>query len=71
MGFLVGALIWGVIYTSVFPVVSAVANIGSTTLPAALEIDLWPSILLFLLVTLALTYFLERHGELRRGGLGQ
>ena len=71
LGFFAGALIWGTIYRTVFPVISAIANVGSTTLPTTLEVDLWPTILLFVLITLTLSYFLERHGDLRKGGIGQ
>ena len=66
LGFLTGALIYGAIYPSVFPAISAVANLGSMILPQALNVDLWLTVLLFVLVALTLFYFLERHGELRK-----
>lgn len=61
-----GALIYGATYQSVFPTISAIANFGSTILPEALNVDLWLSILLFVLIALTLFYFLERKGELRK-----
>jgi hypothetical protein len=50
----------------VFPTISAIANLGSMILPQALNVNLWLSVLLFVLVALTLFYFLERHGELRK-----
>jgi len=69
LGFLAGAVLYGVTYANVFPAISAIANVGSTTLPTVLDVDLWGSVLFFVLVALTLFYFLERHGQLRRGGL--
>ena len=40
-------------------------NLGSMILPQALDVNLWMSILLFVLIALTLFYFLEKHGELR------
>jgi hypothetical protein len=34
-----------------------------------LNVDLWGSILLFVLIAMTMFYFLERHGELRRDKL--
>lgn len=62
-----GAVIYGATYQSVYPSISAIANLGSVTLPGLLNIDLWLTILLFVLITVTLFYFLERHGELRQG----
>lgn len=66
LGFLTGALIYGALYPSVFPTISALVNLGSTILPQALNVDLWLTVLFFVLVTATLFYFLERHGELRK-----
>jgi hypothetical protein len=66
LGFLTGALIYGAIYPSVFPSISAIANLGSVILPQELDISLWLTVLLFVLVALTLFYFLERHGEVRK-----
>ena len=61
-----GGIVYGATYQSVFPEISAIANLGSVTLPGALGIDLWLTILLFVLIAVTLFYFLERHGELRK-----
>lgn len=66
LGFLTGALIYGALYPSVFPTISALVNLGSTILPQALNVDLWLTVLFFVLVTATLFYFLERHGDLRK-----
>jgi hypothetical protein len=65
----VGALLFGASYQSVQPAIMAIANLGDTTLPALLNVDLWGSILLFVLIAVTMFYFLERHGELRRDKL--
>jgi hypothetical protein len=57
---------YGGTYQSVFPALSALANLGATILPTALDVNLWLTILLFVLIALTLFYFLERHGELRQ-----
>ncbi len=66
LGFLTGALIYGSIYPSVFPSISALANLGSTILPQALNVDLWLTVLFFVLMAFTLFYFLEKFGQLRK-----
>jgi hypothetical protein len=66
LGFLTGALIYGAIYPSVFPTISALMNFGSTIFPTALDVNVWLTVGFFVLVALTLFYFLERHGELRK-----
>ncbi|MBI4788860.1 MAG: hypothetical protein HY782_17655 [Chloroflexi bacterium] len=65
LGFLTGALVYGATYPSVFPAISKIANLGSVILPTVFDVNLWLTILLFVLITLTLFYFLERHGALR------
>ncbi len=66
LGFLTGAVIYGATYPSVFPSISKIANLGSTILPTVFDVNLWLTVLLFVLITLTLFYFLERHGDLRK-----
>ncbi len=66
LGFLTGALLYGATYQNVFPAISAIANFGSTILPTALDVNLWLSVLFFVLIAVTMFYFLERHGELRK-----
>jgi hypothetical protein len=50
----------------VFPAISTIANFGATILPTALDVNLWLTVLLFVLIALTMFYFLGRHGELRK-----
>jgi len=66
LGFLVGAILFGLTYPAVFPVVSGIANLGSVYLPELANVNEWLLIGLFTLVTLFLFYVLKRIGEPRR-----
>jgi hypothetical protein len=66
LGFLTGAIIYGATYQSVFPAISALLNFGATIFPTALDVNLWLTVLFFVLMALTMFYFLERHGELRK-----
>jgi len=69
LGFLAGALIFGAAYPVMYPPINRIINLGSATLPAWLDVNLWLSILLFVLVTLTLFYFLEKSGASRKDKL--
>ena len=66
LGFLSGALIFGAAYPTIYPPLSQIINLGSTILPTVLDVNLWLSILLFVLAALTLFYFLEKFGPLRK-----
>ena len=66
LGFLSGALIFGAAYPTIYPPISQIINLGSTILPTVLDVNLWLSILLFVLIALTLFYFLEKFGPLRK-----
>ncbi len=66
LGFLTGGLIFGAAYPVIFPPLHALLNLGSTTLPAALDLNLWLTILLFVLIALTLFYFLDKSRVLRK-----
>jgi len=66
LGFLTGALIFGAAYPTIYPPLSQMLNLGSIILPIALDVDLWLSILLFVLIAITLFYFLEKFGQLRK-----
>lgn len=66
LGFLTGALIFGAAYPTIYPPLSAIINLGSTILPTVLDVNLWLSILLFVLMAVTLFYFLEKFGQLRK-----
>ena len=66
LGFLAGAVLFGATYQTVFPPISSLVNLGATILPTVFDVNLWLSITFFIVVTLTLFYFLERHGEVRK-----
>jgi hypothetical protein len=66
LGFLTGGLIFGAAYPVIFPPINAIIHLGSTSLPTALDVNLWLSVLLFVLMALTLFYFLEKFGPLRK-----
>ncbi len=66
LGFLTGAVLYGATYQQVFPSISKIINLGSAILPSVFDVNLWLVVSLFVLITLTLFYFLERHGELRK-----
>jgi hypothetical protein len=66
LGFLTGAILFGLTYPAVYPVISGIANLGSTYLPDLWHVNHWLLIALFTLVTLFLFYVLSKKGEPRR-----
>lgn len=65
-GFLVGAVIYGLTYDQVFPVISALANFGNTTMPDLWNISPFLTIFAFALMSLLLFYLIERVGWQRK-----
>jgi len=66
LGFLVGAMIYGLTYASVFPAISQIANVGNVVLPDLWNLSPFLTIVLFALVTLFLFYLIDRVGLQRR-----
>ncbi len=66
LGFLVGAVIYGLTYQSVFPKISAIANIGSTVIPDLWNLNPYLTVLLFGLMALFLFYLIDRAGMIRK-----
>lgn len=62
LGFLVGAVIYGLTYEKVFPMISALANYGNTTMPDLWNLSPFLTILTFTLISLLLFYMIERVG---------
>jgi hypothetical protein len=62
LGFLTGAVIFGLTYQQVFPVISAIANYGNTTIPDLWNVSPFLFILLFTLMALMLFYLIDRVG---------
>jgi hypothetical protein len=62
LGFLTGAVIYGLTYQQVFPVISAVANYGNAIIPELWNVSPFLFILLFSLISLLLFYLIDRAG---------
>ena len=66
LGFLTGAVIYGLTYGQVFPTISALANYGNTTIPDLWHVSPFLTILLFSLMSLLLFYMIDRVGWQRK-----
>lgn len=64
-GFVVGAIIFGLTYGTVFPAISGIANLGVVYLPDLFHINDWLLITLLALVSAYLFYILEKKGDRR------
>lgn len=62
LGFLTGAVIYGLTYEQVFPVISAIASYGNTTIPDLWNVSPFLFILMFSLMALLLFYLIDRVG---------
>jgi hypothetical protein len=66
LGFLVGAVIYGLTYEQVFPKISALANYGNANMPDLWNLSPFLFILLFGLMSLFLFYMIDRAGWQRK-----
>ena len=66
LGFLVGAVIYGLTYQQVFPAISAIANSGSVVIPDLWNLSPFLTIALFALLSLLLFYLIDRAGLHRK-----
>jgi uncharacterized protein len=66
LGFLVGAVIYGLTYQQVQPAISAIANYGNVTIPDLWNVSPFLFILLFGLMSLLLFYLIDRAGWQRQ-----
>jgi hypothetical protein len=69
LGFLVGAVLFGLTYPAVFPVISKVANYGSKTIPGLWNINLWLTVIFFAEFVFFTFYLLARVIKLRQDKL--
>jgi hypothetical protein len=67
LGFLTGAVIFGLTYEKVYPLISAIANYGSTTIPDLWHLSPFLVITFFTLMALLLFYLIDRAGWQRAG----
>lgn len=66
LGFLTGAVIYGLTYDQVFPKISAIANFGNAIIPDLWNVDPFLFITLFALISLLLFYLIDRAGLKRK-----
>jgi hypothetical protein len=69
LGFLTGAVIYGLTYQQVFPTISAIANYGATIIPDLWHVSPFLFITLFTLISVLLFYLIERAGLQRKDNL--
>jgi hypothetical protein len=72
LGFLTGAVVYGLTYQNVFPQISSLANYGSVVIPGLWNLDPYLTVLAFALMALLLFYLIDRmgmqRGERKQGG---
>ncbi|MDX9993278.1 MAG: hypothetical protein RBS68_14650 [Anaerolineales bacterium] len=66
LGFLVGALVYGLTYQQVFPQISSLANYGSVVIPDLWNLNPYLTVLAFALISLMLFYLIDRAGWQRK-----
>jgi len=66
LGFLAGAVIYGLTYPQVFPLISKITNLGNVVLPDLLNLDPYLTVFLFALIVLFLFYLIDRAGLQRK-----
>jgi uncharacterized protein len=66
LGFLTGAVIFGLTYQYVFPPISKIANLGAVTMPGLWNINPYLTVLAFSLLSLFLFYLIDRVGMQRK-----
>ncbi len=64
-GMLTGALLFGLTYNQVYPVLSQIANSGPVTLPQVLEVNHWLVIAIFAVIALLMFYVVDRTIKMR------
>jgi hypothetical protein len=66
LGFLTGAILYGLTYQKVFPAIAEIANYGSTTIPDLWNLNPFLTVLTFALMSVLLFYLIDRAGWKRR-----
>jgi hypothetical protein len=66
LGFLTGAVIFGMTYQQVFPVISKIANYGGVVIPDLWNINPYLTVIAFSLMSLLLFYLIDRMGMVRK-----
>ncbi|HEX7541400.1 MAG TPA: DUF6691 family protein [Anaerolineales bacterium] len=66
LGFLAGAVLYGLTYDAVFPKISAIANYGNVVIQDLWHINPYLAVFVFALMALALFYLIDRMGMHRK-----
>lgn len=66
LGFLTGAVLFGLTYEQVFPKISAIANYGNVIIPELWNLNPYLVVFLFVLFSLLLFYLIDRAGWIRK-----
>ena len=66
LGFLTGAVLFGLTYQQVFPQISKIANMGTVTMPELWNISPFLTVLAFSLLSWILFYLIDRVGMQRK-----
>ncbi len=66
LGFLTGAVIFGLTYQQVYPKISAIANLGNVVMPDLWNLNPYLLVLLFGLISGLLFYLIDRAGMQRK-----
>jgi len=67
----VGAILWGLTYPQVFPLISKIANLGNVIIPDMWNLNPFLAVIAFDLMALFLFYLVERAGLQRRDKLSE
>ena len=66
LGFLAGAVLFGLTYQRVFPQISQIASLGNVVMPELWNIDPYLLVLAIALMSLILFYAIDRMGMQRK-----
>jgi hypothetical protein len=66
LGFLAGAVLFGLTYQQVFPQISKFANLGNVVIPGLWNLNPYLSVLVFSMMALILFYLIDRAGLQRK-----
>ncbi len=66
LGFFLGAVLWGLTYPLVFPLIVKIANLGNVVIPDLWNLNPYLAVIAFDLMCLLLFYLVERAGLQRQ-----
>ena len=66
LGFFLGAVLWGLTYPVVFPLITKIANLGNVVIPDMWNLNPYLAVIAFDLMALLLFYLVERAGLQRK-----